>query len=99
MTVFIIILTLAAIVLTVFRYNIRYGKFHATDNEIEEAAKNAEIHRSIMEFPNKYNSVVSIFILEQVKILPCCKYFYFGASKDSACRQKSTAQLSYPKQF
>ena len=34
------------------RYNIRYGKLHATDEEVEAAAAKAEIHHRIMTFPD-----------------------------------------------
>ncbi|KAH9496236.1 ATP-binding cassette sub- B member 6, mitochondrial [Bulinus truncatus] len=40
------------------RYNIRYGKITATDLEVEEAAKAAEIHDRILTFPKKYDTVV-----------------------------------------
>ncbi len=38
--------------------NIAYGKPNATDEEIELAARRAEIHDDIMKMPNGYNSVV-----------------------------------------
>ncbi|EGP06782.1 phospholipid-lipopolysaccharide ABC transporter [Bradyrhizobiaceae bacterium SG-6C] len=40
------------------RENIRLGKDGATDKEVEEAAKKAEIHRYIMTLPQKYDTVV-----------------------------------------
>merc|ERR1719334_86490 len=40
------------------RYNIRYGRIDATDEEVEEAAKVAEIHNAIMEFPEGYSTIV-----------------------------------------
>jgi ATP-binding cassette subfamily B protein len=40
------------------RENIRLGKEGASDKEVEEAAKKAEIHRFIMSLPNKYDTVV-----------------------------------------
>lgn len=40
------------------RYNIRYGKIGASDQEVEEAAKAAEIHDRILTFPKKYETVV-----------------------------------------
>jgi len=40
------------------RENIRLGKEGATDAEVEEAAKKAEIHRYIMSLPQKYDTVV-----------------------------------------
>jgi ATP-binding cassette subfamily B protein len=36
--------------------NIRYGKPSATDEEIVEAAKNANAHEFIMSFPNGYDT-------------------------------------------
>ena len=40
------------------RENIRYGRPDATDEEIIEAAKRAEIHEEIMELPDGYDSYV-----------------------------------------
>ena len=40
------------------RENIAYGKPNATDAEIEQAARRAEIHDDIMKMPNGYDSVV-----------------------------------------
>ncbi len=40
------------------RENIRLGKEGASDDEVVEAAKKAEIHRFIMTLPNKYDTVV-----------------------------------------
>ena len=37
--------------------NIRYGKTDATDEEVIEAAKLANAHDFISDFPNKYNTV------------------------------------------
>ena len=39
-------------------YNIKYGKMEATDEEVENAAKLADIHETIMEFPAGYATVV-----------------------------------------
>src|SRR5699024_12835383 len=38
--------------------NIRFGKENATMDEIITAAKNAQIHASIEQFPNGYESIV-----------------------------------------
>ena len=38
--------------------NIRYGRLDATDEEVIEAAKKAEIHDAIMELPNGYDTYV-----------------------------------------
>jgi len=38
--------------------NIRYGKRDATDDEIIEAAKNANAHEFITELPDGYNSYI-----------------------------------------
>ena len=38
--------------------NIRYGKPDASDEEIEEAARMAEIHDEIIEFPDGYDSYI-----------------------------------------
>ena len=40
------------------RENIRLGKEGATDQEVEDAARKAEIHRHIMSLPQKYDTVV-----------------------------------------
>lgn len=40
------------------RYNIRYGRPGATDEEVEEAAKLAQIHNFVMSLPNGYDSMV-----------------------------------------
>jgi ATP-binding cassette, subfamily B, bacterial len=40
------------------RENIRLGKEGATDEEVEQAARKAEIHRYIMSLPQKYNTPV-----------------------------------------
>ncbi len=40
------------------RENIRLGKEGATDEEVEEAARKAEIHRYIMSLPQKYDTPV-----------------------------------------
>ena len=40
------------------RENIRLGKEGATDEEVEEAARKAEIHRYIMGLPQKYDTMV-----------------------------------------
>ncbi len=41
-----------------FKENIAYGKMGATDEEIEEAAKNANIHDFIMSLPNGYDTQI-----------------------------------------
>jgi len=40
------------------RYNIRYGRIEASDAEVEQAAKLADIHNAILSFPNGYDTVV-----------------------------------------
>jgi ATP-binding cassette, subfamily B, bacterial len=40
------------------RENIRLGKEGATDEEVEQAARKAEIHRYIMSLPRKYDTAV-----------------------------------------
>ncbi|XP_063595546.1 ATP-binding cassette sub-family B member 6-like [Penaeus indicus] len=42
---------------TIF-YNIHYGKVTATDTEVKEAAKNADIHDKILTFPDKFDTKV-----------------------------------------
>jgi len=43
---------------TTIRENIRFGKRSATDEEVEAAAKAAEMHEIIMSFPENYDMVV-----------------------------------------
>ncbi|KAK3604753.1 hypothetical protein CHS0354_017861 [Potamilus streckersoni] len=43
---------------TDIRYNIHYGRVTAMDSELEEAAKAADIHDRILNFPSKYDTVV-----------------------------------------
>lgn len=38
--------------------NIRYGRPDATDEEVYEAAKNADIHKEILDMPDGYNTYV-----------------------------------------
>lgn len=38
--------------------NIRYGKFDATDEEVYEACKKAELHNFIESLPNKYDTLL-----------------------------------------
>jgi len=40
------------------RYNVSYGRIGATQDQIEEAAKMAEIHETIKGFPDAYDTVV-----------------------------------------
>ena len=39
-------------------YNIRYGRMHATDEEVHEAARKAQIHDTITSFKDGYNTLV-----------------------------------------
>ena len=39
-------------------YNIRYGRVTATDREVENAARTAEMHERIQTFPEGYKTVV-----------------------------------------
>ena len=39
-------------------YNIRYGRWDATDEEVEEAARKARAHDFIAEFPDGYKTKV-----------------------------------------
>lgn len=40
------------------RYNIRYGRVTASDDEVEDAAKAADIHGQILSFPDAYDTIV-----------------------------------------
>lgn len=37
--------------------NIRYGNMDATDEEVMEAARNANVHDSVMGFPDGYDTL------------------------------------------
>lgn len=39
-------------------HNVRYGRLDATDEEVKEAAKKANIHTSIMRLPEGYETKV-----------------------------------------
>ena len=41
------------------RYNIKYGNMDATDAEVEEAASLADIHDTILSFPDKVDMDIS----------------------------------------
>jgi ATP-binding cassette subfamily B (MDR/TAP) protein 6 len=43
---------------TSIKYNIGYGKFGSSDEEIEAAAKSAQMHDRIMSFPQGYETIV-----------------------------------------
>ena len=43
---------------TTIRENILFGKMDATQDQIEEAAKMANVHNFIMELPDKYETLV-----------------------------------------
>ncbi|GJN31383.1 hypothetical protein PR202_gb19776 [Eleusine coracana subsp. coracana] len=40
------------------KHNIQYGRLSATDEEVYDAARHAAIHDTIMNFPDKYDTVV-----------------------------------------
>ena len=40
------------------RYNIRYGKTNASDEEVERSARHADIHQRILSFPSRYDTMV-----------------------------------------
>ena len=40
------------------RFNIRYGDVESTDDQVEIAAKKAEIHNRILSFPEGYETKV-----------------------------------------
>ncbi|WP_431802699.1 ABC transporter ATP-binding protein [Halobacillus andaensis] len=43
---------------TTIRENLRYGRLHATDEEVEKAAKAAHAHEFITQLPNGYDTVL-----------------------------------------
>ena len=55
------------------RYNIKYGNMDATDAEVEEAAILADIHDTILEFPDKVKEQ-----LRQPETLFCAPYCHSG---------------------
>lgn len=42
------------------KYNIKYGRLNATDADVIEAAKGADIHDKILTFPDAYDTQVCI---------------------------------------
>jgi len=40
------------------KHNIQYGRLSANDEEVYDAARRASIHDTIMNFPDKYDTVV-----------------------------------------
>ena len=42
----------------IIRYNIRYGRVTATDDEVERAAEYADMHDRILSFPQQYSTIV-----------------------------------------
>ena len=53
-----------------FRYNIKYGNMEATDAEVEEAASLADIHDTILSFPDKVDILNTL--LPPVSFLVFC---------------------------
>lgn len=43
-----------------FRYNIRYGRVEATDEEVETAADAADIHERILSFTSR--KLIDVFV-------------------------------------
>lgn len=54
-----------------FSYNIHYGRVTATDNEVKDAAKYADIHDKIMTFPELYNTKVSEYAYYTTLVVLC----------------------------
>jgi len=50
------------------RYNIRYGRCDATDEEVEEAAKLAQVHDKIMAMPDG-KSLITFIIYRIIEYL------------------------------
>jgi ABC-type transport system involved in Fe-S cluster assembly fused permease/ATPase subunit len=46
------------------RYNVRYGRLTASDQEVVEAAQYADIHERIQTFPNSYETQVIYFVIQ-----------------------------------
>ncbi len=46
----------------IFRYNIRYGRVDATDDEVEDAAIAADIHERVLSF-TKRKLIVPVFLI------------------------------------
>jgi ATP-binding cassette subfamily B (MDR/TAP) protein 1 len=42
--------------------NLRIGKMDATDEEIKEAAKTANVHSFISKLPNQYSTEVRFYV-------------------------------------
>ena len=45
------------------RHNIAYGNLSASDDEVRRAAEMAELHHSILQWPNGYNTQVGVLII------------------------------------
>jgi ABC-type transport system involved in Fe-S cluster assembly fused permease/ATPase subunit len=61
------------------RYNLQYGNLEASWDELVEAAKQAQIHDTIMSFPDGYDTVVGERGLK-VRHIPDCLVFDLVAS-------------------
>lgn len=48
-----------AVIILGFRYNIKYGRLTAAEADIIEAARGADIHEKILQFPEGYETQVS----------------------------------------
>ena len=45
------------------KYNIRYGRLDALDEDVIAAAKSADIHEKILTFPDGYETQVENFLI------------------------------------
>ena len=55
------------------RYNIKYGNMDATDAEVEEAAALADIHDTILSFPDKVDGLLLLFCV--MSFVRSCLFF------------------------
>ena len=53
-----------------FRYNIKYGNMDATDAEVEEAAGLADIHDTILSFPDKVDILNTFLWFPFLSVVP-----------------------------
>ena len=50
-------------------HNIAYGDLNASRESVEEAAKLAEVHHSILNMPNGYDTMVCEWFVFKIKLI------------------------------
>ncbi|KAL1476061.1 hypothetical protein MTO96_036802, partial [Rhipicephalus appendiculatus] len=78
------------------RYNIRYGRVDATDEEVEDAARAAELHEQILGFPKGYDTGPAIMLLDEAtSALDTRTERNIQASLDLVCRNRTTLIVAH----